>query len=325
MRTIISFVFCCFVALVVYSQSMSKYLDEGYKNVDKVYLKGAVPEEDGRVVFKDSIPLYFQSQTEVFEALLKWQTKFGSNSHIKRIYADSTRHEIAFLYEDELRFKSSVAYVAKSDVSFNILLKLHANYCDVTIQNIKYSYAEALKDVTSRAEDLITDKIALDKNGQLERYYDKFRVHTLDLVWAVQNGLDDYIGVDRLEKLPAFTKRNRIPGSFTALLSSDLSLLSCVGEKVSNYRIKDGSISADTGEPLIYLSQKTLLKPGEVFTLSFYNETYRAELDSLDLSLIRTPAGGFSYSESWLIVECRMAESGTADRVVGEILSIWSK
>lgn len=296
-----------------------------YKNVDALYLKGAVPEENEKVVFRYSIPTFFQSQKAVFDNLQSWRARLTGTTKVQRLYVDSTKYEIALFVEDHLAFKSSMAYVEESDISFNLLMKVYPDRCEVILRDIKYNYAEAQKQIEAKAESMITDKVALSKDGQLSRYFDKFRVHTLGLVWNIQEKVEDRVAGERIENAKGFKLVSQVPGRISSLLSSDLTLLTFTDEKIENVRLKEGDadLSADGSE--IYLTKKTTLKSGDIFTLSFYTEAYRDMLDKLSLSPIRTSTKGLSYTDAWLIVECQMTDEKMDGQIAGKIQSIWIK
>lgn len=326
------FLACLIFPLLSFTQNSKTWSDSDtskkeidYKNVDESYLKGAVPEENGRVVFRYSIPTFFQSQKAVFDNLQSWRARLTESTKVQRIYADSTKYEIALFVEDHLRFKPSMAYVDESDISFNFLMKVHPDRCEVIIRDVKYNYVEAQKKIEAKAESMISDGAALSKDGQLSRYFDKFRVHTLDFVWSVQEKIEDRVAGEKIENTDLFKQVSQVPGRFNVLLASDLTLLTFVGEKIENIRLKDGDADLNANGSEIYLTQKTPLKSGDIFTLSFYTEAYRDTLDKLKLSSIRTTSNGLSYTDAWLIVECQMTDEIENGRIGGKILSVWIK
>ena len=292
-----------------------------YKTVDEAYLEGAVPEEDKRVVFRYSIPTFHKSQKAIFDNLQSWRARLTGATKVQRLYVDSTKYEIALFVEDHLQFKSSLYYVEETDVSFNLLLKVHPDRCEVIVRDVKYNYVEAQKKIEAKAENMITDKIALTKDGQLSRYYDKFRVHTLDLVWNAQARIEDRVAGEKIEKAKEFKLVSQVPGRIGSLLASDLTLLTFANQKIENIRLKEGDVDLNADGTDVYLTKKTTLKSGDIFTLSFYTEAYREMLDKLELSPIRTSSLGFSYREAWMIIECQMAHGEEG----AEILSVWIK
>lgn len=305
--------------------TQSREADWDYKNVDEAFLKGAVPEENNKVVFRYSIPTFFQSEKAVFENLRLWRDRLTASTKIQQTYIDSAKYEVALLVDDHLKFKPSLYYVEETDVSFNLLLKVHPDRCELIVRDIKYNYVEAQKKIEARAEGMIADKVALAKDGQLSRYYDKFRVHTLDLVWNVRERIEDRVAGERIENAKGFKQVAQVPGRFSSLLSSDLTLLTFTGEKIEDVRLKEGDADLNTEGTDIYLTKKTALKSGDIFTLSFYTEAYREMLDKLKLSKIRTSSAGLSHPEAWLIVECQMTDDGMDGWAEGKIISIWIK
>lgn len=85
-------------------------------------------------------------------------------------------------------------------MTYQLILQIESGECLVTIKNIKYDYYDkgSNKDLYT-AEEMISDKAAL--NGEkLNRYYDKFRINTIDTIDGIFNSIDVYLnGVKRRE------------------------------------------------------------------------------------------------------------------------------
>ncbi len=77
-------------------------------------------------------------------------------------------------------------------MSYQLILEISDGKCGVAIRNIKYNYAGEKHPIS--AEDQITDAVALNKNkDKLNRYYDKFRTHTVDTVNSIFDRIDVYL------------------------------------------------------------------------------------------------------------------------------------
>ncbi len=161
------------------------------------YLAGAVTETDGKVVFKMKIPVKNPIGADaLFDAMEKWAqenykiTEDGLDNRV--LLANKQEMDIACQGEQYLTFKRSFLVLDRTVMSYQLILNIEPNACHATIRNIRYEYQDYKTPVP--AEEMITDKVALNKKGdKLNRYYDKFRIHTLDSVNHIFMSIDEYL------------------------------------------------------------------------------------------------------------------------------------
>lgn len=170
--------------------------------VDSKYLKGAVPEIDGKVVFSETTTVDGTiSDEKIFELMNTWaQNNYASSTDSKQriLLSNATDKTIACRGEKDLIFKSSALSLDKTTMSYQLILQIEAGKCIATIKNIKYDYYDkGSSKKLYTAEEMISDNAAL--NGEkLNRYYDKFRIHTIDSIQNIFNSIDIYLnGVKR--------------------------------------------------------------------------------------------------------------------------------
>lgn len=178
--------FCSFIALATHAQKdMSKYL------------AGAVPEVNGKVLFTRSIPTNSAvNDNQLFSLMEKWAKqnyeKTDGDLQNRILLANPDKKNIACSGEKFLIFQSSALSLDRAKMSYQLILEISNGKCDVTVRNIRYDYAESKHPLP--AEDLITDKVALNKDkSKLNRYYDKFRTHTVDSINGIFNAIDLYL------------------------------------------------------------------------------------------------------------------------------------
>lgn len=170
--------------------------------VDSKYLKGAVPEIDGKVVFSETITVDGTiSDEKIFELMNTWaQNNYASSTDSKQriLLSNATDKSIACRGEKDLIFKNSALSLDKTTMSYQFILQIESGKCIATIKNIKYDYYDkGSSKKLYTAEEMISDNAAL--NGEkLNRYYDKFRIHTIDSIQNIFNSIDIYLnGVKR--------------------------------------------------------------------------------------------------------------------------------
>lgn len=305
----------------------------------KKYLAGAVPEVDGKVMFTHVISLEGKSTSDIFDDVYAWNQKRYGKSPSRVLFSDKEKLQIASLGYTKLSFKESALYVDESEMIYQITSVIKDNKLEVTISNIKFQYVEALKPQLFRAEEMITDKIAIKKNGQvLSRYYDKFRAHAIDAVEVVFQSLDDSFAGSTVDQRVATRDIPRqmlgykqvgidkLPSNISKLLGDKLALLSAKGV---NAVVDGGSLEVVDGESIIRVATPKVVNADDVYTISFYTEIYRDALQNGDLSPLRTPSGGGAFSEAWMIIECKKTKKTSpmysAPTLSGEIVNVWIK
>ncbi|NDV79904.1 DUF4468 domain-containing protein [Dysgonomonas sp. 511] len=163
---------------------------------DSKYLAGAVPEVDGKVVFHKTIAVKNPvSDSDLYNAVEKWANdNYQKNGELNSrvLLSNPSSKDIACQGEEYLVFKRSMLVLDRAKMHYQLILEIGANKCEMTVRNLKYEYSDS-KEIY-KAEDLITDAIALNKSkNKLNRYYDKFRKLTIDSLNIVFNSLDVYL------------------------------------------------------------------------------------------------------------------------------------
>lgn len=165
--------------------------------VDSKYLKGAVPEIEGKIVFSEQIIVDGSiSDEKIFELMNTWaQKNYESSTTPKQriLLSNAADKTIACKGEKDIIFKQSALSMDKTTMSYQLILQIESGKCLATIKNIKYDYYD--KGSSKKlypAEEMISDNAAL--NGEkLNRYYDKFRIHTIDSIKSIFNSIDVYL------------------------------------------------------------------------------------------------------------------------------------
>ncbi|MBS5978965.1 DUF4468 domain-containing protein [Dysgonomonas sp. Marseille-Q5470] len=188
MKNSLLFFLCAVFSLVVSAQDNPKYL------------VGAVPEVDGKIVFSKKIPVKGQiSDEQLFSLMEKWAINNYDNAQTDEkdlnnrvLLSKADDKMIACFGEKYLEFKRSSLVLDRAKMIYQLILETKDGACEVTLRNIKYSYSDSKKLLP--AEEMISDKIALNKKGdKLNRYYDKFRIHTVDSVNSIYKSIDIYL------------------------------------------------------------------------------------------------------------------------------------
>lgn len=152
------------------------------KRDDSHYLAGAVPEQNGRVVFSKVYVVNGMSKDVIYDKLLKYLTARMAQAEnpLSRVaYANKDEGVIAALGNEWMVFSKSALSLDRSGITYQLTATCSEGKCQVVISKINFTYREKEK---YTAEEWITDKIALNKDKtKLIRGIAKWRRHTVDL------------------------------------------------------------------------------------------------------------------------------------------------
>ena len=154
-------------------------------NPDAKYLAGAVPEVDGKVVFKTTIEAPGKSAGEVFDTLEKYlqkMTKEPNQFEQSRVtVAEREQGQLVGTYQEWLVFKSTALVLDRTRLFYTLSIDCFDGRAEVTMTNIFYLYYEERLAMNYKAEEWITDKWGLTKKqNKLSRVSGKFRRKTID-------------------------------------------------------------------------------------------------------------------------------------------------
>ena len=153
-------------------------------NPDEKYLKGAVPEVDGKVVFSKTIEAPGKSADEILSIVKKYMEKMTreKNQINSQIFNDDNKkYEVVVQYEEWLVFRSNAIMLDQTRLYYILTAQCENGKVNLTISRIQYLYEENRKPQRIKAEEWITDKEAVNKkNTRLYPISGKFRRKTID-------------------------------------------------------------------------------------------------------------------------------------------------
>ena len=171
---------------------------------------GAIPEESGKVIFKDVIAAPNKTKDDIFTKLAQWasfryepnsvQGNYTDASFFKNIEfakvskADKQNGTMTCQGAEELIF--SIKPLAKNYTQAFYLLDLTVKdgQVDFNLHNLSFNVDQGdgqFARVT--AEEWITDKECINKKGELRRIPGKFRMKTIDLVAQLKKEISEAI------------------------------------------------------------------------------------------------------------------------------------
>ncbi|MBQ7512024.1 MAG: DUF4468 domain-containing protein [Prevotella sp.] len=153
-------------------------------NPDAKYLRGAVPEVDGKVVFSKTIEAPGKDARQIYTIIRQYLVKMtGERNQInsRMVTEDDGKHELAAAFEEWLVFKKTGLVLDQTRFMYALSVQCADGKADVQISRIRYLYDEQRSPQRYHAEEWITDKEAVNKkNTRLLPLSAKFRRKTID-------------------------------------------------------------------------------------------------------------------------------------------------
>lgn len=157
---------------------------------DPKYLAGAVPVENGNVVFtldKDipgmSADSIYNKVYRVFEEIVS-EGKANDLTPVSRIAAvNKSEHTIAARINEWLVFSSNFISLDRTQFTYTLIAQASNGHLKLTMERISYAYEmnRGSNGLKISADEWITDKYALNKKGtKLYKGSGKFRKKTID-------------------------------------------------------------------------------------------------------------------------------------------------
>ncbi len=155
------------------------------ENPDLHYLAGAVPEENGEVVWRRTYHNQFDAETN-YTTMLNYFTHLTKQeeqlpeSHVALV--DKNEHKIVCAMSEWLLFKSSLLALDRTQFDYTVLVECLDKEVSVKFFRLHYAYEmHREKGQLYKAEELINDENALNKKKtKLIKKTAKFRRKTVD-------------------------------------------------------------------------------------------------------------------------------------------------
>lgn len=157
---------------------------QAQKRDDSKYLTGAVPEEDGKVVFSKEFSIPGMSQDEIYARMKKWmelRLKKNQNEDSRVVYTNQEKGQVIGMGEEWMVFASTALSLDRTRISYQLSAFCQPEKCEFRIEKIRYTYREGRDQEKYVAEEWITDEYALNKKKtKLVMGLAKWRRKTVD-------------------------------------------------------------------------------------------------------------------------------------------------
>jgi colicin import membrane protein len=178
-------------------QEAEKMVEAAKPNPDEKYLRGAVPMENGKVVFRKVMEAPGKTAFQIYNIIgqfLQDETREENQLNSHFVKADTTDYELGASYEEWLVFHSNALVLDRT--RFYYVLRAHCQdgKAEIEMSHIKYLYEEERNPIRYKAEDCITDEEAVNKkNTKLQPIVGKFRRKTIDRKDYLFNKLENLL------------------------------------------------------------------------------------------------------------------------------------
>ena len=316
---------------------------------DLKYLTNAVPVEEGKVTFTKEIPTPTLTEAQAYDALLNWARGYFTQDDSRVVYAEKADGDIAVVAENFLVFQSTALSLDRALMKYRVMIHCEDHLCKLKIYNIRYEYNVAYQKDPEKytAENWITDKYALNKNGtKLNRGNGKFREKTIDMVDNIFKDAESALGIQvsqttvaATETVPAvkLTPATPVTPAATAPTASKAGYSSFSGNNIpatllqllpgSILQVSAGSEADNKG------TTATWKGIGNMFGKSIASATVNSGSSVLEEVKNNAPFNLLFYKEAgddspWFIIECiKQGETNEGQEVtlMGEINNVWIK
>ena len=155
---------------------------------DSKYLAGAVPVENGKVVFAKEINAPSFSKDEVYDKMLDWADGFFSEDGNRVVYSDKAKGDIAAVGQTNLVFQSTALSLDRTEMNYRVTMECENQKCIVKVAGIRYEYNVSYQREPEKytAEEWITDKYCLNKDQtKLNRGNQQLRFRQKKDMWLL--------------------------------------------------------------------------------------------------------------------------------------------
>lgn len=261
------------------------------------YLKGAVPEVNGKVVFSRTFDIPFLTPPQMYDHLELWAEGRVKKNHDSIAYANRSEGIIILNGIDTLVFSKKFYFTDESSLSYILSVLCMENHLEINMENLYYEYIVSYMDKpeTYYAEELITDKVALKSKGRkLKKKEGKFRRHTIDYFRSVCDEIEEKL---RLTNPLAAIRHDAPSKDYLPLDEVPELLLSMLPEsKMKLFPNENPENTMDVAwEGISTASGRKIIKFSYESHKKFPEEAYR-------LAFFRN--GEAENSAPWLLIDC---------------------
>lgn len=182
MKKILSLILLLLVTATATQAQLFKKRDKKAKQEHSI---GTVPVVNNKVTFEQVIPAEGLTAAEVESVAREWlSTRFVKPTVIAfKEYEQEQPGTIIGKSEEYLVFRNTFFVLNRTRIYYFLTITSNDGNCKLNMSRITYWWDDEADDggLKINAEECITDDVAITKDGDLHRFYGKFRTKTIDL------------------------------------------------------------------------------------------------------------------------------------------------
>lgn len=314
---------------------------------DSKYLAGAVPQENGKVIFTKEISAPALSSKQIYDSMLQWAKGRFNTNNARVVYASEAEGDIAAVGEEYLVFQNSALSLDRTLMNYRVTIECKNHDCTIKVNGIRYEYNVSYQREPEKylAEEWISDKYALNKDKtKLYKGNGKFRTKTVDFVNDLFKDATATLGIQAVAAAPAaqpvtaVAPVSAVPAtSVVATTTQKEGYVAFSSDKVPSTLIQmlpESNMQVNPDKNQTVKEQAATWKGiGNMFgksiaSVSIHPDSpaYKAvgNNDIYNLSFFKKGETG----DAWLIIECRKvgeADDSGQKTLMGEVLNVWVK
>lgn len=165
------------------------------ENPDAPYLRGAVPEVDGKVAWTFRIDATGLDAQQVYDRVVAYFDRLSKEegqlegSGVSLV--NRQEHIVVASQREWMTFRASIISLDRTKIFFRVVVNCHDGWADVTADRISYRYEEERNPGAKplKAEEWISDEAAVSKKNKLYKGSAKFRRKTVDRMNELKEAL----------------------------------------------------------------------------------------------------------------------------------------
>ena len=319
------------------------------------YLTGAVPVENGKVVFVKEIDVPSASKDEIYNRMSDWAKDFFNGEGNRVVYSDKAKGDIAAAGQTFLVFQNTALSLDRSEMDYRVTMECEDGKCMMKTAGIRYTYNVSYQREPEKytAEEWITDKYCLNKDKtKLNRGNGKFRRKTIDFIDEMYASATAALGVQATASTAPATPASQTAAPAVAPVPATQPAQSA--KPATPAQTKEGYVAfaadkvpatllqmlpesklqvASTNSPDTKETNAEWKGTGNMFGKSIASIAISKESpvykgignnDTYSLSFFKEGES----KEAWLIIDCRKqgeTAEGEQITVIGEIINVWMK
>ncbi|MBQ8543052.1 MAG: DUF4468 domain-containing protein [Bacteroidaceae bacterium] len=173
------------LAIVSINATQAQLFKKKDKTAKQEYAVGTVPVVNNKVAFEQVIPAEGLSAAEVESVVREWfSARFVKPTVIGfKEYEPEVPGTLVAKSEEYIVFRNTFFVLNRARIYYFLTITPTDGSCKLNMSRITYWWDDEADDggLKINAEECITDDVAINKKGELHRFYGKFRTKTIDL------------------------------------------------------------------------------------------------------------------------------------------------